>query len=108
MEHGLLILALIALLFISMYGYSYIPIVLEKRKEVQLRMEESVLEETRKRERLMKKELREEKLNTSLKRSAEIRMELQRIEQMKKDRMGLFEEELNLLKVEKMKKQQAS
>ena len=108
MEHGYLILALVALLFISMYGYSYIPIILEKRKEAQLRMEQIELEEARESEKLMKQELRDDKLNKSLKRSAEIRMELQRIAQMKKDRMDLFEEELQLMKIEKMKNQQAS
>ena len=45
MEHGYLILALVALLFISMYGYSYIPLILEKRKETRLKIEEAALEE---------------------------------------------------------------
>jgi len=108
MEHGYLILALVVLLFISMYGYSYIPAILEKRKEARLKMEQTALEEARSREKLMMQELREDRLNKSLKRSAEIRMELQRLEQIKLNRMGLFEEELNLMKIEKMKKQQAS
>lgn len=107
MEHGYLILALVTLLFISMYGYSYIPLILEKRKETRLKIEEAALEEARNRERSLKQDLREGRLNRSLKRSGEIRMELQRIEQMKLNRMGLFEEELNMMKVDKMKKQQA-
>ncbi|PKQ43600.1 hypothetical protein [Confluentibacter flavum] len=107
MEHGYLILAIIALLFISMYGYSYIPVVLEKRKEKRLKIEQEELEEARKKENLMKQELRDEKLNKSLKRSAEIKMELQQLEQMKKNKTGPFEEELNQMKVDKMKKQQA-
>lgn len=108
MENGYLILALVALLFISIYGYSYMPIFLEKRKEKRLKMEEAALEEARQIEKLKKQELRDEKLNKSLKRSAEIRMELQRLEQMKRDRMDLFDEELQKAKIEKMKKQQAS
>lgn len=107
MEHGYLILAILALLFISMYGYSYIPVILEKRREKQLKIEQEKLEEARKKENLVKQELRDEKLNKSLKRSAEIRMELQRLEQIKKNGTGLFQEELNQMKVDKMKKQQA-
>ena len=108
MEHGYLILALLTLLFLSMFGYSYIPVILENRREARLKVEQALLEETRRKEKLMKQELRDERLNKSLKRSAEIRMELQRLEQMKVNRMGLLEEELNLMKVDKMKKQQAS
>ncbi|MGE5943523.1 MAG: hypothetical protein ACM31G_04195 [Flavobacteriales bacterium] len=107
MEHGYLILAILVLLFTSIYGYSYIPVVLEKRREKQLKIEHAELEETMKREKLMKQELRDEKLSKSLKRSMEIRMELQQLEQMKKNRAGLFEEELHQMKVDKMKKQQA-
>lgn len=107
MEHGYLILAILALLFVSMYGYSYIPVIMEKRKEKRLKIEQEELEEARKKGNLMKQELREEKLNKSLKRSAEIRTELQRLDQMKKNGTGLFQEELNQLKVDKMKKQQA-
>jgi hypothetical protein len=108
MEHGYLILALIILLFVSMYGYSYIPFILEKRKEERLKIEQAALEEVIKKEKFRKQELRDEKLNKSLQRSAEIRRELARLEQLKTNRMGLFEEELNLMKVEQMKKKQAS
>ncbi|WP_162623337.1 hypothetical protein [Confluentibacter sediminis] len=107
MEHGYLILAILALLFIGIYGYSYVPIILEKRKEKQLKIEQVELQEVRKKDNLIKQELRDERLNKSLKRSAEIRKELQRLEQMKKNRGSLFEDELNQMKVEKMKKQQA-
>lgn len=106
MEHGYLILALLALLFISMYGYSYIPVVLERRKEKRLKIEEAALEEERKKEQLVKQAIRDEKLKKSLKRSSEIRMELQLLEQTKENRSGLFEDELHQMKVDKMKKQQ--
>lgn len=108
MEHGYLILAILALLFTSIYGYSYIPVILEKKKEKRLKMEQAELEEARKTMNLAKKDVRDEKLNKSLKRSAEIRMELELLELKKINRSGLFEEELHRMKVEKMKKQQAS
>jgi hypothetical protein len=107
MEHGFLILALVALLFISIYGYSYIPFILERRKIARLKIEQTALDKVKDEEKLMKQELRDERLKKSLKRSAEIRMELERLEQMKTNRKGFFEDEL-LAKVEKMKKQQAS
>ena len=107
MEHGYLILAILALLFASIYGYSYIPVVLENKKEKRLKIEQAELEEARKKIYLEKQEIRDEKLNKSLKRSAEIRIELELLELKKINRSGLFEDELNRMKVEKMKKQQA-
>lgn len=108
MEHGYLILSLLVLLFLSMYGYSYIPVIFENRREARLKIEQTLLEETRMKEKLMKQQLRDERLNKSLQRSAEIRRELQRIEEMRAYRREGLEEAMQRMKIESMKKQQAS
>lgn len=108
MENAYLILAILALLFISMYGYSYIPVILESKKLKQLKIEQAELEEEREQDPVVKRDLADDKLSKSLKRSAEIRRELHRLEQMKMNKMSFLEDELNQMKVEKMKKQQVS
>ncbi|MBU3821152.1 hypothetical protein KO566_03690 [Flavobacteriaceae bacterium XHP0103] len=107
MEHGFLILAILVLLFAGMYGYSFIPVALEKKKEQRLKLEQERLEEERRQRKIKNQELRDEKFHALNKRSQEIRKELERLEQMKKNRKGLFEDEMNQMKVDKMKKQKA-
>lgn len=107
MEHGYLILAILVLLFAGMYGYSYIPVFLEKKKEERLKLEKEKLDEERKQRKIKNQELRDEKYHALNKRSLEIKKELERLEQMKRDRKGLNEDEVNQMKVDKMKKQQA-
>ncbi|HLU85163.1 MAG TPA: hypothetical protein VKZ45_06800 [Vicingaceae bacterium] len=108
MEHGYFILAILALLFAGMYGYSYIPVFLEKKKEERLKLEQERLEEEKRQRKIRNQELRDEKYLALNKRSQEIKRELERLEQMKINRKkGLYEDELHQAKVDKMKKQKA-
>jgi hypothetical protein len=107
MEHGFLILTILVLLFASIYGYSYMPVYFEKRREKRLKIEQARLNELYNKEKLRKQEIRDEKLNLILKRSAEIRKELQLLEQMKINRKSFNEDDMYQMKVDQMKKKQA-
>jgi hypothetical protein len=107
MEHGFLILAILVLLFASIYGYSYVPVYLEKRREKRLKIEQAKLDELYNQEKIKKQEIRDEKLSKLQKRSAEIRKELQLLEQMKINRKNYNEDEMYQMKVDQMKKKQA-
>ena len=83
MENGFVILGIIALLFISMYGYAYGSVLLEKlnqRKEGKKRQKEEAL---RMEQRAERQRIIDEKVNRFSKRSAEIKRELDLLEKMK-------------------------
>ena len=108
MEHGFLILAILVFLFASIYGYSYLPVYFETIREKKLKIEHAMLEELHKQEMLKKQEVREEKLYQVNQRSAEIRKELQLLEQKKMNRKNFNEDDmLYQRKVDQMKNKQA-
>ena len=83
MENGFVILGIIALLFLSMYGYAYGSVLLEKlnqRKEGKKRQKEEALRMELRAER---QRVIDEKVNRYSKRSAEIQKELELLEKMK-------------------------
>ncbi|MEW4922866.1 hypothetical protein [Algibacter sp. 2305UL17-15] len=99
MENGLIILGLIGLLFLSMYGYAYGTVALEKMRLKKQEQELERIAAIKHEERLQRQKARDEKLAKLKKRSDEIRLELNRLEKVNtqnatKDQM----------KVEKMKK----
>lgn len=82
MENGFVILGIIALLFLSMYGYAYGSVLSEKlnqRKESKKREKEEALRMERRAER---QRLIDEKINRFSRRSAEIQKELELLEKM--------------------------
>ncbi len=83
MEHGYLILSLVALLFISMYGYSYMSVSREMLKQKRKEKTELAKEERRRQERIKNQEIRDEKLREFNERKEEIQRELALLEKMK-------------------------
>ncbi|WP_142783841.1 hypothetical protein [Changchengzhania lutea] len=84
MENGYVILGLIALLFLSMYGYAYASVAFEKLKQNRARKNELLEEEARRLESIRKQEERDEKVRKFNKRKEEIQHELLLLEKMKK------------------------
>jgi len=83
MENGFVILGIIALLFLSMYGYAYASVLMEKwnqRKEEKKRQKEEALRLER---RLERQRIIDEKVNRTSARRAEIKKELELLEKMK-------------------------
>lgn len=86
MENGYIILGIVALLFLSMYGYAYASVILEKIREKKIENIEHKKEELKAEQMTLNQKVREEKMNQLNKRSQEIKLELERLEQMKKER----------------------
>jgi hypothetical protein len=83
MENGLVILGIIALLFLSMYGYSYMSVAREKmkvKKEQKMQLEKDAL---RREKRLAHQAVIDEKVRKFNKRKEEIQRELKLLEKMK-------------------------
>lgn len=87
MDNGYVILSIIALLFMSMYGFAYSSVMLEKYKEKRAMKESLKLEALKLEEKAKKQQLRNEKLNELTKRSNEIKEELNRLEKIKLGRL---------------------
>jgi Flp pilus assembly protein TadB len=83
MEHGYIILSIIALLFICMYGFAYSSIALDKRRQRKAAKLEVEREAIRKAENAKKQAVRDQKLQESMKRRDEIQEELKRLERIK-------------------------
>jgi len=83
MENGYVILGIIALLFLSMYGYAYASVTLEKMRDRKIEKIELKKEQLRLEEMALKQKARDEKLNQLNKRSEEIKLELEKLEKMK-------------------------
>ncbi len=83
MENGYLILGLIALLFLSMYGYAYLAVALEKLKQKKDANRSVEKEELRRLESLQKQEYINEKVRKFNKRKEEIQQELMLLDKMK-------------------------
>lgn len=98
MGNGVIILSIIALLFLSIYGFTYGSVALAKIKQKKAEKKALMFEEIRLEERKRRQAIRDEKLRKQNKRREEIKRELKLLEEMK-----LNNERLNALRVEKMK-----
>ena len=83
MENGYVILSIIALLFLSMYGYSYLSVSMEKMKLNKEKKREVQKDVLRHQERIKNQEARDEKFQKFNKRKEEIKHELMLLEKMK-------------------------
>lgn len=83
MENGYVILSIIALLFLSMYGYSYLSVAMEKMKLNKEKKREVQKDVLRHQERIKNQEARDEKFQKFNKRKEEIKHELMLLEKMK-------------------------
>jgi Flp pilus assembly protein TadB len=83
MENGYVILGIIALLFLSMYGYAYFSVALEKIKAIREKKRNVHKMEQRHQESLKKQELIDEKVRKFNERKEEIQKELMLLEKMK-------------------------
>jgi hypothetical protein len=83
MENGYVILGIIALLFLSMYGFAYLSVAKEKiraKKELKLDIER---QELRRQESIKKQAIIDEKVRKFNERKEEIQQELMLLEKMK-------------------------
>ena len=83
MENGYVILGIVALLFISMYGYAYLSVALEKIKAIREKKRNVHKFELRKQESLKKQEIIDEKVRAFNQRKEEIQKELMLLGKMK-------------------------
>ncbi|MFL1011246.1 hypothetical protein [Flavisericum labens] len=83
MESGFVILGIIALLFLSMYGYSYLSVYREKMSQKQQKKKEQEKQEARRLRRLAHQATVDEKVEKFNKRKEEIQRELMLLEKMK-------------------------
>jgi len=83
MENGYIILGLIGLLFLSMYGFSYISVAKEKMKQKKAQQKELEKAELRRQARIKHQELINEKVRKFNERKEEIQNELMLLKKMK-------------------------
>lgn len=83
MENGFVILGIIALLFLSMYGYAYLSTEMVKIKLKREAKKALAKEELRKQASLRNQEIIDEKVRKFNKRKEEIQHELMLLEKMK-------------------------
>lgn len=83
MENGYVILGIIALLFLSMYGYAYLAVAVEKIKQKREANKAAEKEELRRLESLKKQAIIDEKVRKFNERKDEIQRELMLLEKMK-------------------------
>jgi hypothetical protein len=89
MQNGYVILGILALLFISMYGYAYYSVSLEKIREKRNKKKAIEMEELRRLESKRKQEIIDEKVKKFNDRKEEIHRELVLLEKMKeKQKVG--------------------
>ncbi|MFD0991456.1 hypothetical protein ACFQ1R_15260 [Mariniflexile jejuense] len=84
MQNGYIILGIIALLFISMYGYAYFSVFMEKIRAKKNKELEAQKEALRLEKRKMNQELIDERVRKFNERKEEIHRELMLLEKMKK------------------------
>lgn len=104
MDNGYVIIGIIALLFLSMYGYAYASVAFENMKGKKAKKKLIKLREERRIMKLSSQIKRDEKLAKLLRRSEEIRQELRELEINKTMREEMSEDQLNM-KVARMKTQ---
>ncbi|GAA4886057.1 hypothetical protein GCM10023311_06090 [Flaviramulus aquimarinus] len=89
MENGYVILGIITLLFLSIYGYSYLSVAMQKMKHKKEEKKELERLAIRRQERIKHQEMIDEKVRNFNKRKEEIQHELMLLEKMKeKQKVG--------------------
>ena len=83
MVNGFVILGIIALLFLSIYGFSYLSVAREKRSQRKIQEEELEKAELRRQARLKNQELIDTKVRKFNERKEEIQHELMLLKKMK-------------------------
>ena len=83
MENGFVILGIIALLFLSMYGYAYLAVAVEKIKQKREANKAAEKAELRRLESLKKQAIIDEGVRKFNERKEEIQRELMLLEKMK-------------------------
>ncbi|PWH81785.1 hypothetical protein DIS18_13990 [Algibacter marinivivus] len=83
MENGYIILGIIALLFLSMYGFSYFSVAREKMNQKRLQQKELEKAELRRQARIKNQELIDERVRKFNQRKEEIQHELMLLKKMK-------------------------
>lgn len=83
MENGYVILGIIALLFLSMYGYSYLSVFREKMIQRAEQAKQLEKEELRRQRRAENQEIIDKRVEAFNKRKEEIQHELMLLEKMK-------------------------
>ncbi|MDP5158953.1 MAG: hypothetical protein NWQ07_10280 [Flaviramulus sp.] len=83
MDNGYVILGIIALLFLSMYGFSYLSVVREKIAQKNEEKKQLEKEELRRQRRIKNQEIIDLRVSAFNKRKEEIQRELMLLERMK-------------------------
>jgi hypothetical protein len=83
MDNGFIILGIIALLFLSMYGFSYFSVAREKINQKKIQQKELDKAESRRQARIKNQELIDERVRKFAERKEEIQHELMLLEKMK-------------------------
>ncbi|SFD17008.1 hypothetical protein [Algibacter pectinivorans] len=83
MENGYIILGLIALLFLSIYGFSYLSVAREKMNQKKQQQKELEKAQLRRQARIKNQELIDERVRKFNKRKEEIQHELMLLKKMK-------------------------
>ncbi|MEP1489763.1 MAG: hypothetical protein ABJL44_03060 [Algibacter sp.] len=99
MDNGYVIIGIIALLFLSMYGYAYASVAFENMKGKKAKKRLIKLREERRIMKLSNQIERDEKLAKLLKRSEEIRQELRELELKKEMKEQMMNEKLKLARM---------
>ncbi|MFV9552036.1 hypothetical protein [Algibacter sp. PT7-4] len=83
MDNGFVILGIIALLFLSMYGFSYLSVAREKMSQKKNQQKELEKAELRRQARIRNQELIDERVRKFNERKEEIQHELMLLKKMK-------------------------
>ena len=83
MDNGYVILGIIALLFLSMYGFSYLSVIREKIAQKNEEKKQLEKEELRRQRRIKNQEIIDLRVSAFNKRKEEIQRELMLLERMK-------------------------
>lgn len=89
MDNGIIILSIIGLLFLSIYGFSYLSVAREKMKQKKYQQQELEKAELRRQARIRNQEFIEERVRKFNERKEEIQHELILLNKMKeKQKVG--------------------
>ncbi|WP_339893769.1 hypothetical protein [uncultured Algibacter sp.] len=83
MDNGFVILGIIALLFLSMYGFSYFSVAMEKMKQKKIQQKELDKAEQRRQARIKNQDLIDARVRKFTERKEEIQHELMLLKKMK-------------------------
>ncbi|WP_298498934.1 hypothetical protein [uncultured Algibacter sp.] len=89
MDNGIIILSIIGLLFLSIYGFSYLSVAREKMKQKKYQQQELEKAELRRQARIRNQEFIDERVRKFNERKEEIQHELMLLKKMKeKQKVG--------------------